>query len=57
MKPGSLSCEDAKVVAVGCHGLCKKFELTGVEVAFQEERYTRWGTVAALRAYASKLAV
>ena len=41
VKPGSLSREDAKVAAVGCERLLKKFKLTDIEVAFRESLFTR----------------
>ena len=42
VKPGSLSREDDKVVAIGCEGLLKKSKLTDVEVAFRNHSTLGW---------------
>ncbi|KIK77058.1 hypothetical protein PAXRUDRAFT_779193 [Paxillus rubicundulus Ve08.2h10] len=41
VKPGSLSCKNAKVVAVGCKELLMEFQIADVEFAFWESLFTR----------------
>jgi hypothetical protein len=40
--PGTLSCNDAEVTAIGCKDILARSHITDVEVAFRESVFTRF---------------